>query len=69
MSRRFVTVQHYSSLYEAEVAKSVLDANGILSVIQRGGSVAVGAFIQNTESDELLVGEDDYARAKELLKI
>ena len=65
-----ICIKNFQMQVEAEIAKSMLEANGIKSVIQKQG-FALGGEIPAAGSIgvDLFVLEKDFEKAKELLDI
>lgn len=65
-----VSVATFNLLAEAEVARSVLEADGIASVVQdRGLAAVLPALALTTGGVRLFVAADDAERARALLVV
>jgi len=61
-----IRLRHYNLLPEAELAKSLLESNGIKSLLQKDGMPGAGlALIQGAD---LFVEDKDKERAEEVLR-
>jgi len=64
-----VTVQTYSSRIEAEIAKGLLESEGIKALISADDAGGMRPFpFAYSNSVELKVREEDVEKAKEILK-
>jgi hypothetical protein len=64
----FINFKTYSARYEAELAQSVLETNGIETLISSDDAGGVGPALAFTRGVQLLVKEEDIQKAEELLK-
>jgi hypothetical protein len=60
----FVTLETYHARHEAELQKSVLEANGIEAVIESDDVGGVGPALAFTRGVRLLVHKDDAQKAQ-----
>ena len=67
MSRDLVTIAHFNTVIEADMAKSQLDAEGILAFVVNAGAVGVMPYLGPSGGVRLQVAEDDAERAREVL--
>ena len=67
MSDKLVTIAKFDSAFDAELAKAVLEDNGIKAAVVGGDLVANMPTIEPIKV-ELEVFEDDAERAKQLLE-
>ncbi len=68
MSHKLVVVGTYSNRFDAEVAKTALDAADIESMIHADGAADLQPGLWMGYGVELVVNADDAERAKEILK-
>lgn len=62
-----VLLRNFSTLSEAELAKNLLEANGIRSMIQKGDIGAATRFSGAAGDANLFVKKEDYENALEIL--
>lgn len=64
----FVTVETYHARHEAELQRSVLEANGIDAVIESDDVGGVGPALAFTRGVRLLVHKEDVQKAQEIFQ-
>jgi hypothetical protein len=67
MSRDLVTIAHFTTVIEADMAKSQLDAEGIMAFVVNAGAIGVMPYLGASGGVRLQVAEDDAERAGEVL--
>jgi hypothetical protein len=67
MSRDLVTIAHFNTVIEAEMAKSQLGAEGIGAFLAGAGTLGVMPYLGPSGGIQLQVAEDDVERAREVL--
>lgn len=68
MSEEIVLLQHFSTLYEAELAKGRLEAEGMMCFIQKGNQAAFNSFNGMSGDADLFVLKKDLKKAREILE-
>lgn len=63
-----ILLKNFPSIMEAEIAKDILEKNGIKSGIQRGNEGASVEFVSVVGDANLFVLEKDLKKAKEILE-
>lgn len=67
MPHDLVLLQNFSSESEAELARGLLEANGVKAVVQKGDAAAAELFVGAAGEANLYVEEHSLARAREIL--
>lgn len=67
MPHDLVLLQNFSSESEAELARGLLEANGVKAVVQKGDAAAAELFVGAAGEADLYVEEHSLARAREIL--
>ena len=60
-----ICLKHYNLLPEAELAKNLLESNGIKSLLQKDGLPGAGLML--VQGADLFVDDKDKEKAKEIL--
>jgi len=60
-----IRLRHYNLLPEAELAKSLLESNGIKSLLQKDGMPGAGLVL--IQGADLIVEDKDKERSEEIL--
>ena len=67
MSRDLVTIARFNTVIEADMAKSQLDAEGILAFVANAGTAGLMPYLSAGGGVSLQVADDDVERAREVL--
>jgi hypothetical protein len=69
MSGKVITVYQVSGQFEGEIIKSFLEANGIATgIAQESAGITYGLTVGAMGTVDILVAEENVARARELLE-
>ncbi|MBI2036980.1 MAG: DUF2007 domain-containing protein [Candidatus Liptonbacteria bacterium] len=67
MEHKLVLLKNFSSESEAELARGLLEANGVKAMVQKGDAAAAELFVGAAGEANLYVEEHSLARAREIL--